>query len=77
MKTLVVEIADGTNAELVEKVEVRHLSDLGSQVKDAIEDFVKLNEGALIPPVSICVTENGARSQSGCGKAASERSGSE
>lgn len=59
MKTLVVEIEDSTKAELVEKVEVRHLSDLGGEVKEAIEDFLKLNEGAVMPPVSIRVREKG------------------
>jgi hypothetical protein len=60
MKMLIVEIADGTNTEFMEKVEVKHLCDLGSEVKDAIENFVKLNEGALIPPVSIRVEEKDA-----------------
>jgi len=38
---------------------VKHLSDLGDEVKEAIEDFVRLNEGALMPPVSIRVKEKG------------------
>jgi len=59
MKKLIVEIQDSTKAELVEKVEVKHLSDLGDEVKEAIEDFVRLNEGALMPPVSIRVKEKG------------------
>ncbi|EDY16111.1 hypothetical protein CfE428DRAFT_6373 [Chthoniobacter flavus Ellin428] len=59
MKTLIVEIEDSTKAELVERVEVKHLSDLGGEVKEAIEDFVRLNEGALMPPVSIRVKEKG------------------
>lgn len=59
MKKLIVEIQDSTKAELVEKVEVKHLSDLGEEVKEAIEDFVRLNEGALMPPVSIRVKEKG------------------
>ena len=57
MKTLVVKIADSTKAELVENVEVRHLSDLAGEVKGAIDDFMRLNEGAVLPPVSICVKE--------------------
>jgi len=57
MKTLIVEIEDGTKAELMEKVEVRHLGDIANEVRDALENFVKQNEGALIPPVSIRVEE--------------------
>lgn len=57
MKNLIVEIEDSTNAELVEKVQVKHLSDLGHEVKEAIEDFMRLNEGALMPPLSIRVRE--------------------
>lgn len=57
MKTLTVEIEDGTKTELLEKVEVKHLCDLGEEVKDAIENFVKVNQGALIPPVCIRVEE--------------------
>lgn len=57
MKKLIVEIADGTKTELMEKVEVKHLCDLGNELKGAIENFVKLNEGALIPPVCIRVEE--------------------
>ncbi|MEP6670843.1 MAG: hypothetical protein ABJF10_16920 [Chthoniobacter sp.] len=73
MKKLVVEIADGTNAELVEKVEIKHMSDLGGEVKDAIEDFVKLNEGIVMPPVMISVTEKGAPTEADCGAAAKSR----
>ena len=57
MKKLIVEIEDDTKAELVENVEVKHLCDLGNEVKEVVEDFVKLNEGTVIPPVSIQVTE--------------------
>lgn len=57
MKNLIVEIEDSTRAELVEKVEVKHLSDLGEEVKDAIDDFVRFNRGALMPPLSIRVRE--------------------
>jgi len=57
MKKLILEIEDSTQAELVERVEVKHLSDLGHEVKTAIDDFVKLNKGAVLPPVSIRVTE--------------------
>lgn len=54
------EIADSTKAELVENVEVRHLSDLAGEVKEAIDDFVQLNEGTVMPPVLICVKEKDA-----------------
>jgi hypothetical protein len=57
MKSLIVEIEDSTRAELVERVEVKHLSDLGHEVKAAIDDFVRLNKGAVLPPVSIRVRE--------------------
>ena len=57
MKRLIVKIEDSTRAELVERVEVKHLSDLGHEVKAAIDDFVKLNNGAVLPPVSIRVKE--------------------
>ncbi|HSI11902.1 MAG TPA: hypothetical protein VK961_07650 [Chthoniobacter sp.] len=57
MKKLTVEIEDGTRTELMEKVEVKHFCDLAGEVKCALEHFVKLNEGALIPPVSIRVEE--------------------
>lgn len=57
MRRLTVDIEDGTKTELMEKVEVKHLCDLGNEVKCAIEKFVKLNEGALIPPISIHVEE--------------------
>jgi hypothetical protein len=57
MKKIIVEVADGTKAELVETVPIKHLSDLGEGVKDVVEDFVKMNEGVVFPPVSIQVTE--------------------
>jgi len=57
VKKLIVKIEDGTRTELMEKVEVKHLCDLGNEVKCAIEHFVTLNEGALIPPLSIRVAE--------------------
>jgi hypothetical protein len=57
MKKLTVEIADETHTELVKEVAVRHLSDLSEGVKDAVEDFVELNAGAVIPPVNIRVEE--------------------
>lgn len=57
MKKLTVDIEDGTKTELMEKVEVKHFCDLGNEVKCAIEKFVKLNDGALIPPISIHVEE--------------------
>jgi len=65
MKKLIVEIEDGTKAELVEKVEIKHLSDLAGEVKEAIDDFIQLNEGTVMPPVSICVKEKDAPSEAG------------
>lgn len=55
MKSLIVEIEDGTQTELIERVEIKHLSDMGYELKAAIEDFVRLNQGALLPPISIRV----------------------
>ena len=49
--------ADDTQTELVKDVSVRHMSDLSESVKNAVEEFVELNEGAVIPPVSIRVEE--------------------
>jgi hypothetical protein len=57
MKKLTVAIEDDTNTELVEDVEVRHLCDIANEVKVAVDNFVKSNEGALLPPISIQVTE--------------------
>lgn len=57
MKKLIVEIEDGTKTGLMERVEVKHFCDLGNEVKCAIEHFVRANEGALIPPISIHVAE--------------------
>jgi hypothetical protein len=57
MKRLTVAIEDDSKAELVEDVEVRHLCDLANKVKDALDNFVKANEGTMLPPVSIQVTE--------------------
>lgn len=59
MKELIVEIEDDTKAELVEKVEIKHLCDLGDEVKDALDEFVRQNNGAVLPPVSIQVREKG------------------
>ena len=58
MKKLIVAIRDDTKAELIENLEIKHLSELGDEVKDAIDDFVKFNRGAVLPPVSIHVKEN-------------------
>ena len=60
MKKLFVEIEDDTRMELVEKIEIKHLSDLGCGIKEAVEDFVKWNGGIVMPPVSIKVTEKAA-----------------
>ena len=56
-KHLRVEVGDDTKAELVESITVDHLSDLGDGVKAVVEDFVRLNEGAVLPPVCIRVQE--------------------
>jgi len=57
MKKIIVDIEDETNAELVETVAIHHLSDLGEGLKDVVDDFVKMNEGVVFPPVSIHVRE--------------------
>jgi hypothetical protein len=60
MKNIIVQVKDETTSELVERVEVNHLSDLGEGVKEVVEDFVEMNKGAVLPPVSIQVVENKA-----------------
>lgn len=65
MKNVIVRIEDGTDAKLVERVTVNHLSDLGGGVKDVVDDFVEMNGGAIQPPVSICVAEIDRRIESG------------
>jgi hypothetical protein len=57
MKKITVEVGDEANAELIETVEVKHLSDLGEGVKQVVDDFVARNEGVVSPPVCIEVTE--------------------
>jgi hypothetical protein len=57
LKQLTVEVEDDTKTELVEQITVKHLNDLGDGVKAVVEDFVVLNGGAVIPPVSIEVKE--------------------
>jgi hypothetical protein len=57
MKKIIVDIEDSTKSELVERVEIKHLSDLGDGVKNAVDDFVQANGGVVLPPVSIQVTE--------------------
>jgi hypothetical protein len=57
MKKIIVDIEDSTKSELVEKVEIDHLSDLGDGVKNAVDDFVQSNKGVVLPPVAIRVTE--------------------
>jgi len=63
MKKIIVEIEDDSKAELVESISVNHLSDLGESVKDVVEDFVMMNEGVVLPPVSIQVKEQKTDSQ--------------
>ena len=63
MKKLIVQVDDQTKAVLVEKLAIQHLCDLGEGVKDVVEDFVKMNEGVVFPPVSIQVTEQKTEGQ--------------
>jgi hypothetical protein len=56
-KQLVVEVEDETKANLIEQIEVRHLSDVGDGVKQVVDNFVQQNAGTVFPPVSIEVTE--------------------
>jgi hypothetical protein len=56
-KQLQIEVEDDTKAELVESITIDHLSDLGDGVKEVVEDFVRLNQGAVIPPVCIRVKQ--------------------
>ena len=57
MKKIIVEVKDCTNTTMTEPVAINHLSDLGQGVKEVIDDFVKANAGAVIPPVSIKAVE--------------------
>ena len=57
MKKIIVKVQDGTNATIVEPVCIHHLSDLGEGVKEAVNDFVEANDGAVIPPVTIQAVE--------------------
>lgn len=57
MKKIIVEVKDDTDAAVVESIAIHHLSDLGEGVKDVVEDFVKANGGAVLPPVSITAVE--------------------
>ena len=57
MKKIIVEVKDDTEAAMVESIDIHHLSDLGEGVKDVVEDFVKANGGAVLPPVSITAVE--------------------
>ena len=57
MKKIIVEVKDDTKAAIVEPVAIHHLSDLGEGVKEAVDEFVKSNGGAVIPPVSIKAVE--------------------
>ncbi len=60
MKKILVEVKDGTNVVMAEPVILHHMSDLGEGVKEVVEDFVKSNGGAVIPPVSITAVEQPA-----------------
>jgi hypothetical protein len=53
MKTIIVQVKDDTQTTVMQPVEVRHLSDLGETVKEAVEDFIETNDGVVIPPISI------------------------
>jgi len=61
MKKILVEVKDDTEASVVESIDIHHLSDLGDGVKDVVEDFVKANGGAVLPPVSITAVEQKER----------------
>lgn len=60
LKHLSIEVGDDTNAELVESITLEHLSDLGEGVKEVVENFIRLNEGTVLPPVCIAVKETPA-----------------
>lgn len=60
MKNIVVEVKDGTRTTMVEPISIPHLSDLGDGVKAVVDEFVKSNAGAVIPPVSIKAVEEPA-----------------
>jgi len=57
MKKVAVRVDDGTHARLIETVEPTHLSELPEGVKEVVGDFIQENEGVVLPPVSIHVTE--------------------
>ena len=57
MKRIIVEVKDDTKTSVVEPILINHLSDLGEGVKTVVDDFVKANAGAVIPPVSIKAVE--------------------
>ena len=60
VKNIVVEVKDGTRTTMVEPISIHHLSDLGDGVKAVVDEFVKSNAGAVIPPVSITAVEQPA-----------------
>jgi hypothetical protein len=60
MKKILVEVKDGTNVVMAEPITLHHMSDLGEGVKEVVEDFVKSNGGAVLPPVSITAVEQPA-----------------
>ncbi len=57
MKKILVVVKDDTHATMVERIAIHHLSDLGEGVKEVVDDFVKSNGGAVMPPVSITAVE--------------------
>lgn len=61
MKKIIVEVKDGTKTTMKESIAIHHLSDLGDGVKEVVDDFVKANAGAVLPPVSITAVEQKKR----------------
>lgn len=56
MKKVIVEMTDKTRSEIIERVSLDNLGELGDGVKDIVESFVKMNHGTVAPPVSIRIT---------------------
>lgn len=57
VKKILVEVQDDTKTTMTQPIEIHHLSDLGEGVKEVVDEFLKANEGAVIPPVSIQAVE--------------------
>jgi len=75
MKKLVVQVQDDTKTLLTEPVAVKHMSDVPEGVKQAVEDFVKENDGVVLPPVEITVTEKAKTEAPACEEAADSEKG--